>query len=142
MEDTVMGPSLWWSLAGIPAFLLYFGLAAVLLLLFARLYTWITPHREFELIRANNPAAAVAFGGALIGFALPLSSAISFATSVVDFLIWGLIALVVQLAVFFLARLVVNDLSGRITRGEVGAGVFAASAAVAGGLLNAASMTY
>lgn len=142
MEDDVMGSSLWWSLAGIPAFLLYFGLAALLLVVFARLYTWITPHREFDLIRANNPAAAVAFGGALIGFALPLSSAISFSTSVLDFLIWALVALIVQLVVFFVARLVVSDLSGRITRGEVGAGLFAASAAIAVGLVNAASMTY
>jgi putative membrane protein len=57
------------SLAGIPSFLAYFALAVLLLVLFIRIYTWVTPHDEFGLIRANNPAAAIAFAGALIGFA-------------------------------------------------------------------------
>ena len=65
------------SLNGIPPFLAYFAVAIALVLIFVRIYTWVTPQDELTLIRANNPAAALAFGGALIGFALPLSSAIT-----------------------------------------------------------------
>lgn len=39
------------SLAGVPAFLTYFVLAIVLLLIFIRIYTWVTPHDELALIR-------------------------------------------------------------------------------------------
>lgn len=59
------------SLSGLLPFIAYFLLAMALLATFIRLYTWLTPHHEFALIRAGNPAAATAFGGALIGFALP-----------------------------------------------------------------------
>ena len=47
------------SLAGLPAFAAYFALAVILLLLFIRIYSWVTPHDEFGLIRANNAAAAI-----------------------------------------------------------------------------------
>ncbi len=41
------------------------------------LYTLITPHKEFALIREGNTAAAVALGGSLVGFALPASNIIA-----------------------------------------------------------------
>lgn len=129
-------------LSGLPAFVAYFLLAAVLLAVFARVYSWITPHHEFDLIRENNAAAAIAFGGALIGFALPLASAITHSISWLDSLLWGSVALVVQLALFAVLQWLLGGLSERIQRGEIAAGIFAASAAIAIGLLNAASMSY
>jgi len=130
------------SLAGLPPFLAYFVLAVVLLMLFILLYTWVTPHNELELIRANNAAATIAFGGALIGFSLPLSSAITHSLSLIDCAIWGAVALVVQILTFIVARIFVKQLSERIDRGEMAAGIFAASCAIAVGLLNAACMSY
>ncbi|HSG50613.1 MAG TPA: DUF350 domain-containing protein, partial [Rheinheimera sp.] len=81
------------SLQGLPAFAAYFALAILLLLVFVRIYTWVTPHDEFALIRANNVAAAVAFGGAIIGFAWPLASAVTHSLSLLDCAIWGGVAL-------------------------------------------------
>ncbi len=137
MLETVLS-----SLSGVPAFLVYFGLAVVLLLAFTLVYTWVTPHDELALIRANNNAAAVAFGGALIGFALPLSSAIRNSLSLLDYAIWGLVALIVQVLTFLVLRALIRNLPERITQGEMGAAVFAASTAIAVGMLNAACMTY
>ena len=37
----------------------------------AALYALITPHREIRLIREGNAAAAVSFGGVLVGLAIP-----------------------------------------------------------------------
>ena len=51
------------SLNGIPSFLAYFAVAMVLVLIFVRIYTWVTPQDELALIKANNAAAALAFGG-------------------------------------------------------------------------------
>jgi putative membrane protein len=130
------------SLAGLPSFLAYFALAMASLLLFARLYSWVTPHHEFALIRANNPAAAIAFAGALIGFALPLSSAITHSLSLLDCAIWAVVALLIQILAFFLSELVLKQLPQRITQGDLAAGIFSAGFSVAVGLLNAACMTY
>ena len=64
-------------------------------------YTRVTPHNEFQLIRDNDPAAAIALGLSLLGFVLPVVSAIAHAANVVDCLIWSAIALIVQIVVLF-----------------------------------------
>lgn len=129
-------------LAGLPAFFAYFGTGAVLLALFVYLYSSVTPHHEWRLIKANEPAAAVAFSGSVLGFVLPLHSAISHSVNLVDCLLWGAVALVVQIATFFVIRILIRDLPERISRGEMASAVLVATLSVAAGLLNAASMTY
>lgn len=130
------------SLAGLPAFAAYFTLALVLALVFIRLYTWVTPHDEFGLLRANNAAAAIAFGGAVLGFAWPLASAITHSMSLLDCAIWGAVALIVQLVAFFFSCIALKPLPQRIRDGELSAGIFSACCSVAIGMLNAAAMTY
>lgn len=130
------------SLAGLPAFLAYFAVAIVLVLVFVRIYTWVTPQDELALIRANNAAASLAFGGALIGFALPLSSAITNSMSLLDCVLWGAVALVVQVLTFFVLRLVIKQLPERIAQGEIATGILSAATAISVGILNAACMTY
>ena len=77
------------SLAGLPAFLVYFCTAIIAVLAYLLVYTRITPHNEFELIRNNNPAAAIALGLSLLGFSLPLVSAIAHSANVWDCMIWS-----------------------------------------------------
>ena len=84
------------SLAGLPAFLVYFCTALVAVIAYLLVYTRITPHDEFKLIRENDPAAAIALGLSLLGFVLPVVSAIAHAANVWDCLIWSAIALMVQ----------------------------------------------
>lgn len=122
-------------------FLFYIVSAVVLLALFQFIYTRITPHKEFELIREGNTAAAVALAGAVIGFALPVASVISHSVSLLDFVVWAVIAAVVQLLAFLAVSLVLKGLSGRIQKGEIAAGIYVAAVAVSVGLLNAACMT-
>ena len=129
-------------LAGLPNFLAYFGVAIVMLLIFSVVYSRLTPHHEFALIRENKSAAAIAFGGSLLGFVLPLFSAISNSVSLIDCVIWGFVALVFQLLTFFCLRFFLKDLSQRIARDEVASGIFVATSSIAVGLLNAACMSY
>ena len=42
------------SLGGLPAFCVYFIVASVLVAAYLYIYTWITPHDEFELVRART----------------------------------------------------------------------------------------
>lgn len=130
------------SLSGLPPFLAYFAVAIVLTLIFVRIYTWLTPQDELALIRANNSAAALAFGGALIGFALPLSSAITNSLSLLDCAIWGAVALIVQSLTFVVLRFTLKQLPVRIQQGEIATGVFVAAVAIAVGMINAACMSY
>jgi putative membrane protein len=102
----------------------------------------ITPHPEIRLIREGNAAAAASLGGALIGFALPLASAVENSVSLLDMLLWAAVALVVQLLAYAIARLLVRDIASQIEAGRVSAGVLLGALAIAIGLLNAASMTY
>jgi putative membrane protein len=129
------------SFVGLPAFLTYFAIAIVLLLLFGVIYTRLTAHDEFALIRQGKSAAAVALGGSLIAFVLPLCSAIVHSVSLVDFVIWGLIALAIQIATFFAVRILLPNLSQRISSDEMAAGLFVALTSIAVGAINAACMT-
>jgi putative membrane protein len=129
------------SLQGLPAFLAYFCLAVVLVIVFLLIYTRITPMNEFELIRKNVPGAAITLGLSLLGFALPLASAIAHTADLVDCAIWGVIALIVQLITFFAVRIPVPDLSGRIAAGELAPAIWLGLASLTAGLLSAASMT-
>jgi putative membrane protein len=132
-----------WALSflGLPAFLSYFGSAMLLLLLFGFIYTRLTAHDEFELIRHGKSAAAVALGGSLLAFALPLCSAIVHSLSLLDFLIWGVIAMIIQIVTFFAVRVFLPNLSQRITNDEMSAGIFVALTSLSVGAINAACMT-
>src|SRR5438105_15891426 len=96
------------SLAGLPAFVVYFctGILAVVADLLVN--TRVTPHDEFQLIRDNNPAAAIALGLSLLGFVLPVVSAIAHSANIWDCMICSLIALTVLLIVYFIGKITVS----------------------------------
>ena len=79
----------------------------------------MTPHDEFALIRSNVPGAAISLGLSLLGFSLPVASAIATPPISSTASIWSLIALIVQVVVFYVARIPVPDLSKRIAAGEL-----------------------
>jgi len=130
------------SLAGLPAFLSYFAAAIGLLALFLLIYVLMTPYREITLIRQGNTAAAASLSGAVLGFVLPLASAIAHSVGLADMAIWGLVALIIQLLVYLAARLLLPDLARDVPAGKVATGVFLGALSLAIGMLNAACMTY
>ena len=124
-------------------FILAFGLACIFLAVFKRLYQISTPYNESRLIGDGNVAAAVALGGAIIGFALPLASTLTQTADPFEFTAWAVLAGAVQiLASLIVRRFVVRDMTARIESGNVASGLYLASTSVGVGLLNAASMTY
>lgn len=130
------------SLAGLPAFAVYFCTAIVAVVMYLFVYTHITPHNELELIRNNNPAAAIALGLSLLGFSLPLISAIAHSANVWDCMIWSVVALIVQVIVFFIVRIPVPNLPQRIADGELAPAIWLGLASLAFGGINAACMIY
>ena len=122
-------------------FLLYFGTGGALTALFVTAYVWVTPQKEFDLISRGNTAAAYSLGGALIGFIIPLSSAIIHSENLVDMIIWGLAALIVQILVFFVVKMIFLNLTHSIEKGNTAEGIFLGALSVAAGILNAACMS-
>lgn len=130
------------SLAGLPAFLAYLCISLVAMVIYLIVYPMITRHDEYDLIRRNVPGAAVSLGLSALGFALPVASAVAHAADVVDCIVWSAIALAVQIAAYFVARIPVPDLSARIEKGEMAAAIWLGLASVNAGVLSAASMTW
>jgi putative membrane protein len=130
------------SLAGLPAFLLYFCISTIAVVCFLWVYTRITAHDEFDLLAKNVPGAAVSLGLSMLGFALPVASAVAHASDVVDCIIWSVIALCVQVIAYYVVRIPVPDISKRIANGEMAAAIWLGLASVTAGLLSAASMTW
>ncbi len=128
-------------LASLSEFLIFFVVAAVLTILFVVIYTRVTRHDELALIKKNSTAAAVAFSGSLIGFALPLASTMINSVTVVEMALWGMVALIVQVLVYLLIRLPMPRVSERIEADEVAAGIWLGACSMVAGILNAASMT-
>lgn len=130
------------SLSGLIGFCKYFIAALGFMLVFCRIYLWVTPYDEMKLIREGKIAPAISFGGALIGFVLPLNSAISHSVGFIDMLIWAVVAMVMQMTVFSIVRIFFKDLVREIENNHCAAATMLAFFSVAIGLLNAASMTY
>ena len=128
-------------LVSLSEFLIFFVVAAVLTILFVVIYTRVTRHNELALIKKNSTAAAVAFSGSLIGFALPLASTMINSVTVVEMALWGMVALIVQVLVYLLIRLPMPRVSERIEADEVAAGIWLGTCSMVAGILNAASMT-
>jgi putative membrane protein len=132
------------SLQGLINFSSYFFASIVLLILFSWIYAAITPHDEWKLVREEkNIAAAAGLAGALIGFALALGSVVSNSIHILDFVLWGVIALIAQLIAFSLVRFVfMPQLVQRIKDNEISAGLMLGATSIAVGVLNAACLTY
>ncbi len=127
---------------GAAAFAIAFVAALAFTGAFKVLYQLVTPHRERELIAAGNPAAAITLGGAVLGYVIPLATALTQTDSLYEFAAWASLAGVIQILVFLaVRRLAFRDLSARIERGETAAALYLLTLSLAVGLLNAASMT-
>jgi len=124
------------------SFFKYFFIAAVLIGGYIIIYIIITPHAEIKLIRENNSSAAVAFSGSLMGFSLPIAIIIAHSSTLISCLVWGIIALLTQIFVFFIARLLIPEMPKKIEKGELASGIWLGMASLIGGIINAACMTY
>ena len=128
------------SLSTFPNFLVYFISATVLTAVFLVLYGNLTPQRDIRLIREGNIAAAIALIGGLLGFVIPLASVIAHSAVLLDVVVWGVIALAVQIGGFIAARLVLPHLPQAIANGNVSDAIFLGGLSLSLGILDAACM--
>ena len=136
-----MEPALNSFLAGFPVFISHFGLTVALLFLGVLVYQAITPHHEMRLIRDGNTAAAVSFGGMIIGLGLPLAVSLANSVTLIDILIWGVMALVIQLITYFAIDALLRGLSKRIEEGQMSSAILLAAAKISVAAITAAALS-
>ena len=129
------------SVAGLLNFLLYFGASMVLLAAFLALYTLIVPLHEFKLIREGNSAVALVMAAAMVGFSLPLASAIVHSAGLADMVIWAAVSSVLQLLCFAAMRLLRRDASRALANGDMAEAILLSGASLASGIWNAACLS-
>ena len=130
------------SFAGFDDFLVYLGVSLAYLAVFVAIYIRITPYRELQLIREGNMAASFSLSGAILGFIVPLASAVQHSVNLVDMAVWGLVAMVVQILAFVVVKLCIPSITRDISENKGSAGFFLGSLSLGVGLLNAACMSF
>lgn len=126
-------------------FISFFFTAIALIIAFLYLYAIVTPYDDYKLIfEDNNIAAALGFGGAIIGVSIPLYSALVNSVSYTDFVIWGAIAILIQLIFALIVTRITGkySLEAKISQGVIPVGILMAFLSISIGLLNAGSMSY
>ncbi len=134
--------NLWQSISGFPNFALYFVLGLALLIVFIAVHAHLTSYREVRMIREGNVAAAISLSGAVLGFVLPLGSAIAHSVNPIDMIAWSVIAFAAQMIVYLAVGRLVPHFGEAIRDGKIAPATLLATLAVAVGVLNAACLTY
>lgn len=111
-------------LSGLPILMLHLVTALAMLIGGAFLYMRLTPYEDIQLVRSGNSAAAVALGGAILGFGIPIGAALSGSVGVLDLLFWGIITVLIQIVAFRAVDLILKGLPKRIEAGEMSAAIF------------------
>jgi len=91
-------------------------------------------------VRGGNIAAGIVLSGTIVGLAIPLGATLATSIVLLDIVIWGIIALVLQLAAFGVATLMFREIRPMIEGGNVAAALTLASIQIGIGLLNAGAM--
>lgn len=110
--------------AGFPEFIIQLAVALGLFVASLFVYVLMTPHKELDLIRRGNPSASLAFGGVVVGLAIPLGSCLAHSIGVWDLVIWGVVTLLLQMLAFRFSDMFLRNLPRRIAEGDVAAAIF------------------
>jgi len=125
---------------GFPAFLLMTGTAGLLLLLASAVYVLLTPWKELALLKDGNSAAGLALAGAIVGLAIPIASCLAASLSLVDLLLWGSVALLLQLLTYRIIDMILKDIPQRIQNDEAGAAIVLIASKISVALILAAGL--
>lgn len=127
-------------MAGFPVLLRHFSVAAGLWLASGIIYFRLHPLRQIKLIQDGNVAVAIAASAVCISLGLPLGFCLAGSINVWDIIIWSPPILLVQIAIVYLANLLIPNLSSQIQHGNVAAALFVASIGLTSAILLSASI--
>jgi putative membrane protein len=120
--------------------LLQFVICIVLLAVGVAVYTRVTPFHERQLLREGNVAASTVFSGAVVALTIPLAALLATSAAILDIVVWGIVAVLLQLVTVLIASHLMRGMRGMIEEGKVAAALPIVAAQLAIALLNAAAM--
>jgi putative membrane protein len=126
--------------SGLPVLLLQFVICIVMLVLGVAVYTKVTPFHERELLQEGNIAAATVLSGAVVALAIPLAALLATTRAVLDIVVWGIVAILLQLVTVVIVSHLLRRMRLSIDDGNVAAALPIMAAQLAIALLNAAGM--
>ena len=136
MDDGVIGI----LTTGLPVLLAHFAVTLALLGVGVACYNALTPFHELGLVREGNTAAGIVLGGNFVALAIPLAATLATSLVTLDIVVWGVVALVVQLIAFVAAARLIPGLRGMIEANNTAAACMLVGIQVAVALLNAGAM--
>ena len=125
---------------GLPMLVVQVVACAVLLAIGVTIYVRLTPFREREMVAHGNAAAGTMLAGAILALAIPLAAMLATSGTLLDVLVWGVVALILQLVTLGVVALVMHNFRAMIEGGNIAAAITLAGAQIAVALLNAAAM--
>ena len=126
--------------SGLPVLALQFAVSLGLLAVGAVVYMALTPFNERELIARGNMAAGIVLSGTLVALAIPLAATLATSHVTLDILLWGVVALIIQLVTFALAAAAMPGLRAMIEADNAASACVLTGIQLAVALLNAGAM--
>jgi len=127
-------------ITGLPFLISHLFITLCLLFLGITSYIFLTPIKELKLIKDGNISASISFSGALLGIGIPLASSLSVSNSILEIIIWGLTAIVLQLLCFKVTDTFLKDLSKRIEDNQLATSILLFSIKISVSLINSAAI--
>ena len=127
-------------ITGLPFLISHLFITLCLLFLGITSYIFLTPIKELKLIKDGNLSASISFSGALLGIGIPLASSLSVSNSILEIIIWGLTAIVLQLLCFKVTDTFLKDLSKRIEDDQIATSILLFSIKISVSLINSAAI--
>lgn len=125
---------------GLPVLIGHILAVLVLLVIGVAIYLRLTPYDEMALARDGNVAGGLSFAGAVVALAMPLAATLATSAALVDILLWGVVALILQLLAFVFASRLIPNLTKAITDGNAAAATMLVGMQLGVALINAAAM--
>lgn len=123
------------------SYLIYLVASIVILLTFTKLYIVFTPYNELEMIRQGKGAACISLAGTLIGFTLTLAASAIYNNSLIVFIAWACLAIVVQLLGYLAVVKVIGEVEEKMTQNNIAVGGLIGLTGLILGIINAGCLS-
>ena len=127
-------------ISGFPSYLMGVSVAGGMVLVSGVVYVLLTPWKELTLVKNRNGAAGLALAGAIVGLAVPMAAALASSAQLLDLVLWGVVALIMQLIAYRIVDFVLRGLPKRIEEDQAGAAIVLVGAKLSVAMLLAAGL--
>ncbi|MCW9033356.1 MAG: DUF350 domain-containing protein [Rhodospirillales bacterium] len=127
-------------ISGAPYMLLHFSVTVAMLVVGLAIYIAITPYHEIKLIKSGNTSAAISFGAIVLGLGMTLAASMIGSVNVFDIIIYGFVAILIQLVTYRITDMLLRKLPERIENDEIPAAVTLGSLKLAVAFINSAAV--